>query len=152
MEYSGDNSLLRKEIPSLQFTPIESSVKELYDWYESNKNNVDYITLFGDGTPLRQFLHANDLAKIIKLVIDNDITESFNVATYENYSIKEIANIALKSCDSTNLKIKFDTTKPNGQYRKDVSIEKLKSLFPEYLPISLVDGIKDIYKTYDKIS
>jgi len=120
--------------------------------YEANKNNVDYITLFGDGTPLRQFLHANDLAKIIKLVIDNNITESFNVATYENYSIKEIADIALKSCDSTNLTIKFDTTKPNGQYRKDVSIEKLKSLFPQYLPISLSEGIKDIYNTYDKIS
>lgn len=108
--------------------------------------------MFGDGTPLRQFLHASDLANIIKLVIDNDITENFNVATYENYSIKEIAEIALKSCDSTKLTIKFDTTKPNGQYRKDVSVEKLKSLFPQYLPISLNEGIKDIYNTYDKIS
>jgi GDP-L-fucose synthase len=120
--------------------------------YEANKNNDNHITLFGDGTPLRQFLHASDLANIIKLVIDNNITESFNVATYENYSIKEIAEIALKSCNSTNLTINFDTTKPNGQYRKDVSIEKLKSLFPEYLPISLSDGIKYIYNTYDKIS
>lgn len=120
--------------------------------YEANKNNDDHITLFGDGTPLRQFLHASDLANIIKLVIDNDITENFNVATYENYSIKEIAEIALKSCDSTKLTIKFDTTKPNGQYRKDVSVEKLKSLFPQYLPISLSEGIKDIYNTYDKIS
>ena len=120
--------------------------------YEANKNNDDYITLFGDGTPLRQFLHASDLANIIKQVIDNNIVKSFNVATYENYSIKEIAEIALKACESTNLKINFDTTKPNGQHRKDVSIEKLKVLFPEYLPISLSDGIKDMYNTYDKIS
>lgn len=128
---------------------VTSLIKKIYD---ANQNNDDYITLFGDGTPLRQFLHASDLANIIKLVIDNNITESFNVATYENYSIKEIAEIALNSCDSTNLNIKFDTTKPNGQHRKDVSIEKLKSLFPEYLPISLSEGIKDIYNTYDKIS
>jgi GDP-L-fucose synthase len=128
---------------------VTALIKKIYD---ANKNNDNHITLFGDGTPLRQFLHASDLANIIKLVIDNNITESFNVATYENYSIKEIAEIALKSCNSTNLTINFDTTKPNGQYRKDVSIEKLKSLFPEYLPISLSNGIKYIYNTYDKIS
>ena len=128
---------------------VTALIKKISD---ANKNNDNHITLFGDGSPLRQFLHANDLANIIKLVIDNNIVESFNVATYENYSIKEIAEIALKSCNSSNLKIKFDTTKPNGQYRKDVSIEKLKYLFPEYLPISLSDGIKDIYNTYDKIS
>ena len=128
---------------------VTSLIKKIY---EANQNNDDHITLFGDGTPLRQFLHASDLATIIKLVIDNNITENFNVATYENYSIKEIAEIALMSCDSPNLKINFDSTKPNGQYRKDVSIEKLKSLFPEYIPISLSDGIKDIYNTYDKIS
>jgi GDP-L-fucose synthase len=128
---------------------VTSLIKKIY---EANQNNDDHITLFGDGTPLRQFLHASDLATIIKLVIDNNITENFNVATYENYSIKEIAEIALISCDSPNLKINFDSTKPNGQYRKDVSIEKLKSLFPEYSPISLSDGIKNIYNTYDKIS
>lgn len=48
MEYSGDNSLLRKEISSLQFTPIESSVKELYDWYESSKNNLNKDCLLVD--------------------------------------------------------------------------------------------------------
>lgn len=128
---------------------VTALIKKIYD---ANQNNDDYITLFGDGTPLRQFLHASDLANIIKLVIENDIVESFNVATYENYSIKEIAEIALKSCNSSNLKIEFDRTKPNGQYRKDVSIDKLKSLFPKYLPISLSDGIKNIYNTYDKIS
>lgn len=48
LEYSGDNSLLRKEIPSLQFTSIESSVKELYDWYEVNKNNLNKDLLITD--------------------------------------------------------------------------------------------------------
>lgn len=128
---------------------VTSLIKKIYD---ANQNNDDHITLFGDGTPLRQYLHAADLAEIIKVVIENNITESFNFATYENYSIKQIAEIALTSCESQHLKIKFDNTKPNGQYRKDVSIEKFKSLFPNYNPISLGDGIKDVYKLYDKIS
>jgi GDP-L-fucose synthase len=48
LEYSGDNSLLRKEIPTLQFTPIENSVKELYDWYIVNKNNLNKDLLITD--------------------------------------------------------------------------------------------------------
>lgn len=48
LEYSGDNSLLRKELPTLQFTPIENSVKELYDWYNVNKNNLNKDLLITD--------------------------------------------------------------------------------------------------------
>lgn len=48
LEYSGDNSLLREEMPSIQFTPIENSVKELYDWYDSNKNNLNKDLLITD--------------------------------------------------------------------------------------------------------
>lgn len=48
LEYSGDNSLLRKEMPSLQFTPIENSVKELYDWYDFNKKKLNKDLLITD--------------------------------------------------------------------------------------------------------
>ena len=48
LEYSGDNALLRKEMPSLQFTPLEQSVSELYHWYASNKNNLNKDLLTTD--------------------------------------------------------------------------------------------------------
>ncbi|HRG01074.1 MAG TPA: NAD(P)-dependent oxidoreductase [Bacteroidia bacterium] len=48
LEYSGDNSLLRKEMPSLQYTPIENSVKELYDWYDLNKKKLNKDLLITD--------------------------------------------------------------------------------------------------------
>ncbi len=48
MEYSGDNTLLNKEISSLQFTPLEKSIKELYDWYETNKSNLNKDLLTKD--------------------------------------------------------------------------------------------------------
>lgn len=48
MEYSGDNTLLHSEIKNLNFTPIEKSVNELYDWYLSNKQNLNKNLLLTD--------------------------------------------------------------------------------------------------------
>lgn len=113
-------------------------------------NNEDKIILFGDGTPLRQFMNSDDLAYIIKYCIDNNIYEHMNVASEENLTIKEMAQIALEACDAKHLNIEFDSTKPNGQYRKDVSIEKLKKFIPHFNPYNLFDGIKKTYQEVDK--
>jgi GDP-L-fucose synthase len=113
---------------------------------EAVMNDSDHIVLFGDGTPLRQFLHAEDFAKVIHWMVNNNIVENCNVATEEVYTIEEIAKIALKACHAEHLRIKFDTTKPNGQYRKDVSFERLKAIMPDYSPIPLEEGVARIYK------
>ena len=65
-----------------------------------------------------------------------------NVATNENYTVNEIAKIALKACNADKFEIKYDKSKPNGQYRKDVDITILKSYFPDFKPIKLSEGIK----------
>ena len=98
-------------------------------------------------------MFADDFAKVIYEVITKNIYENFNVAGEENLSIKELANIALQACNAENLEIKWDIDKPNGQHRKDVSIEKLKSLLPDFSPLKLSEGIKMVYNSYhDKIS
>lgn len=127
---------------------VTALIKKIWD---SNKNNDDNITLFGDGTPIRQFLYVKDFCKIIKHIIDNDIYDSFNVATNEVLTIKEIANIALKATNSENLNIIWDNTKPNGQYRKDVDITKMLNILDIDIT-TLENGIKKIYENYDKIS
>lgn len=48
MEYSGDNTLLKNEIKSLEFTPLKTSVRELYNWYDENKNNLNKELLLVD--------------------------------------------------------------------------------------------------------
>ena len=137
----------------------------LYGDYDNlhNENKMHFITallnkirnsqdnslhLLGTGKPLRQFMYAGDLAKIIKLVIENNITESFNVAPDFNYSIDEMAKIAL---DVTNkdYDIIYDRPELDGQYRKDVSNKKLLKLFPDFKFTQLKEGLK---KVYDKIS
>lgn len=111
----------------------------------AKRNGDDSITLFGTGKPLRQFMLADDLAWVIKKVIDYNIYESMNVATREVFSIDEIARIALKACDAEDLKIVYDSTKPDGQYRKDVHIGKLKAFIPEFEETSLYTGIRMTY-------
>lgn len=113
--------------------------------HKAKINKEDNITLFGTGSPLRQFMHSGDLAKIIKKCLEKNIYDNFNVATEENVSINDIAKIALKACEAENIKIKYDSTKPDGQFRKDVSIEKLKSIFPEFQATDLYSGIKNAY-------
>ena len=113
-------------------------------------NGENELHLFGTGLPLRQFIHSKDLAKVIKHCIDNDVYDSFNVATEENLKIKEIAKIVLEVIDTKEQikHLRFDTNKPDGQYRKDVSNKKLLSVIPDFEFTPLMDGIKD---TYDKI-
>ncbi len=112
----------------------------------SKNNNLDYITLFGDGTPLRQFMYAEDFAKIIYEYINKKLNISFNVAPDNNMSIEQLAKVAIKTCNQDML-IKYDNSKPNGQYRKDVDT----SLFKKHIDFSftpLSEGIKAVYNEY----
>lgn len=129
---------------------LASLIKKIH---VAKKNNMDTITLFGDGTPLRQFMYAGDFAEIIKQTIKRDITGSFNVATEENLSINRMSEIALEVTGNQNIEINWDITKPNGQLRKDVSTEIFKTKFPNFKFTPLSEGIKIVYDTYyDKIS
>jgi GDP-L-fucose synthase len=111
----------------------------------AKRTKKNYIKLFGDGSPKRQFMHAKDLAEIINIIIKENINKSFNVATSENYSVKKIAKIALKACDFEEAKLIFDKSMPNGQMRKDIDIKKFEKLLPKFKPVLLKDGIKEIY-------
>lgn len=112
---------------------------------DANIAGAESISLYGTGNPMRQFMHAGDLAWVIKYCLDNDVRENFNVATDENYTIKRIAEIALEATGSTHLSLEFDPEKPDGQYRKDVSIDRLMKFIPEFSATKLFDGIKETY-------
>ena len=112
----------------------------------AKKKSEKTITLFGDGTPFRQFMHAKDVANIIKMMIVNNKFHNMNIATKENYTVDAIAKIALRACDAEDISIIYDKNKPNGQMRKDIEISKLNTYFPKFLPIKLEEGIKEIYQ------
>jgi GDP-L-fucose synthase len=117
---------------------------------EAEANGKEDITLFGTGKALRQVLYATDLAKIINEMIVNDLYECFNVASPENLTISEFTSIALDATGLSHLKIKYDEEKPDGQYRKDVCIDKFRMLFPDFQFTSLNEGINEVYETVFK--
>lgn len=124
---------------------IPSLIKKIY---LANKTGDDHIVLFGDGTPIRQMLYAKDLARVIKMVIERDITESFNVVPDESMTIDNIARCALRATDSTHLKIIYDTSKPNGHFRKDLDNSKFKRIFPDFNFTPLEEGLREYYKHF----
>ena len=68
------------------------------------KEGGDTLNLFGSGKALRQFMHSDDLAWVIKECLDKQIYENLNVATEDNLTIKDMAQIALESCNLKNIK------------------------------------------------
>ena len=109
------------------------------------KNSEGVVPLLGTGTPLRQFIHAEDLAKIIMKCLDRVIKTDFNVCD-DNRSIKVIAEAALYATCNKHLELKFDNDKlKDGQYRKDCSNKKLLELFPGFQFIPLENGLKRVY-------
>jgi len=112
---------------------------------QAKQQGLKKIVLWGTGEPLRQFMYAGDLAKFIKICVSHEICQDLNVATPEIKSIKEIAEIALKVCDAEHLEIEWDTSKPNGQFRKDVTARNLENVFPSMMYVMLELGFKNVY-------
>jgi len=115
-----------------------------------SESDGDKILLWGDGTPLRQFMYGGDLARVIKYVLDNNIVDNFNVAPKEVYTIDEIANIAKKACMKEKIVVTYDTLKPNGQYRKDVDSSKLLEVLEDFKFTELSEGVRKVYELYEK--
>lgn len=112
---------------------------------KNSKNGI--VPLFGTGLPLRQFIHAEDLAKIIaKCATRKEQTmTNFNVCCDETPMIMEIAEEGLKAA-GRDLELQFDASKPDGQYRKDCDNSKMRELFPDFEFLSLEEGLRRVYK------
>ena len=112
------------------------------------KEATDSVEIWGTGKPLRQFMYAGDLARVIKYMIENDIVDNFNVAPDYVHSIEEITKIGMEACGKGDLEITYDGTKPDGQYRKDVDSSKLLSAMKDFEFTSLGNGIGKVYEDY----
>ena len=105
------------------------------------------VTLWGDGSAMREFLHVDDLAEACVFLMNNyDEEEHINVGTGEDVSINELVSI-ISSVVGFNGGFHWDETKPNGTPRKLLDVSKIKSL--GWKPtISLREGIQNTYDWY----
>jgi GDP-L-fucose synthase len=102
------------------------------------------VIIWGDGTPLREFLHAEDLASAcLMLLKEYDGSVAINVGSGEEVTILEIAQSVSKAVGFEGI-IKFDKTKPNGTPRKLLDTNFLKNLGWK-AQIDLKDGLASTY-------
>jgi GDP-L-fucose synthase len=107
----------------------------------AKKNNDPSVILWGTGSPLREFLHADDLADACLFLMDTfDEAGLVNIGTGKDLSIRELAEIVKKTV-GYNGDIVLDTTKPDGTPRKLMDVSKLHNLGWQH-KIELADGIK----------
>jgi GDP-L-fucose synthase len=105
------------------------------------------ITLWGDGSAMREFLHVDDLAEACYICMQNyDEEGHINVGTGEDVTIKELFGIIVSVVGFMG-NVTWDKTKPNGTPRKVLNVDKMKSLGWEP-KISLREGIKKTYNWY----
>jgi GDP-L-fucose synthase len=114
---------------------------------EAAQNGVATETLWGTGSPKREFLHVDDLASAVVLLGDvYDSKEHLNIGTGEDLTIKELAELVAQLAGFTG-EIAWDRTKPDGTPRKVLDVSKAKSL--GWAPqISLRDGIASTIAWY----
>lgn len=121
----------------------------IHKFHTAKMQCLESVICFGDGSPLREFLYADDLANICVLLMNeyND-SDTINVSSDEEYSIFELAHII---ADIVGYKgdILWDTSKPNGTPRKHLDLTKLNEL-GWHCKHSLKDGLKLTYENYKK--
>lgn len=113
-------------------------------FHEAKENNNEPVTLWGSGTPMREFLYVDDLAEAVVFALENSFQENlYNVGTGEDLTIKELAETIQKAVGHQG-KIIWDSSKPDGTPRKLMDISKLHSLGWKH-KIELEEGIQKTY-------
>lgn len=112
-----------------------------------NNSDGKSVTFWGDGTPMREFLYADDLADACLFAMDHfQNAELINVGSGENVSIQSLANIVASVVGYTG-QIKWDTTRPNGTPNRPLDCSKMTELGwkPKH---KLYDGLKKTYQWF----
>lgn len=117
----------------------------LRKFHEAKINNTPSVTVWGSGTPLREFLHASDMADACVFLMQNYNEKGFvNIGSGVEISIKDLAHLVKNIVGFTG-EIVFDTSKPDGTPRKLMDVSKLTRMGWKY-KIALEEGIKMVYQ------
>lgn len=148
--------------PNDNFHPQNSHVIPalIHRFHQAKIENAPCVSIWGTGTPRREFLHVDDMAAASLHVMKLDkehyractepMLSHINVGTGEDVTIRELAYLIAEAADYRGT-IEFDSTKPDGAPRKLMNVSRLKSLGWQY-SIRIEDGIKSAYEWFVKQS
>lgn len=118
----------------------------LRKFHEARKTNAREVVVWGTGTPLREFMHVDDLADACFFLMERHDEPGFlNVGTGVELSIGQLAALIARIVGFEGA-IVFDTTKPDGTPRKLMDVSRLASLGWNSR-ITLEDGLREVYRT-----
>lgn len=119
-------------------------------FHDAKLNNSSYVTIWGTGTPKREFLFSDDFAEACIFIMEkfnaSDVGEIINIGTGKDCTILELACL-IKEIVGFSGKIKVDTTKLDGIPRKLLDVSKLTSLGWVY-KTKLKEGLKKAYEDF----
>jgi GDP-L-fucose synthase len=119
----------------------------LRKFHEAKTNNHSDVTVWGSGTPMREFLFVDDLAESVVYTLENNLPEHlYNIGTGKDISIKELAQTIQKVTGHQG-RIIWDLSKPDGTPRKLMDISKMKEMGWEY-STELQQGIEKTYQWF----
>ena len=123
---------------------LPALINKFHDAKASSRSEVE---VWGSGTPLREFLHVDDLADACYFLMKNyNQNEIVNIGSGKEITIKDLANL-ISEIVGFEGKIVFNTEKPDGTPRKLLDVSKLKKLGWSS-KISLENGITSVYREY----
>ncbi len=116
-------------------------------FHEAKINNAPQVTIWGSGSPLREFLFADDLAEACYYLMQHyDEPSLINIGTGEDISIKDLA-LLIKKVIGYEGALTFDSSKPDGTPRKLMDVSKLHKLGWKH-KVELEQGIKLAYEDF----
>jgi len=116
-------------------------------FHEAKATEAPSVTLWGTGSPRREFLHVDDMARACLFLLEHyDDAEHVNVGVGEDVTIRELAETVARIVGYDG-KLEWDTTKPDGMPRKLLDVTKINNLGWK-AEIGLEDGIRDTYDWY----
>lgn len=144
--------------PNDNFHPENSHVIPalLRRFHEAVEQDIETVTIWGSGTPMREFLHVDDMAAASIHVMNLDretydantqpMLSHINVGTGVDCTIRELAETVAKVTDFKG-RLEFDATKPDGAPRKLMDVSRLQDLGWSY-SLSLEEGLRDAYQWF----
>jgi len=114
------------------------------------RENKTPLTIWGSGKPLREFIFSRDVAKLTEWVLHNyNENEPIILSTSEEISIKDVTNIIVELMNFKG-EVKWDTSKPDGQFRKPSDNSKIKNYLPNFKFTPLYEGLKETIEYFEK--
>jgi GDP-L-fucose synthase len=116
-------------------------------FHEAKENDHAPVPLWGTGSPMREFLHVDDVADAVFFALNNDMkNDLYNVGTGKDITIKDLA-LLVQDIVGHKGEVDWDTTKPDGTPRKLMDVSRMKEEGWTY-NIELEDGIRMTYEWY----